>query len=252
MHRLLFFLFFLVFVIVPRAHPQPLQEDWISLFNGHDLDGWVIRCLPEDSGKNYWNAGSGFIECNSLGDPDHHYVWLVSEREFSDFHLKLEFQVFRESTGNSGVQFRSRYDDSDRARNGGWLNGPQADIHGPAPWRTGMIYDETEGVQRWIFPSLPDWNINKDQVPPSAQETSLSYHEDDPENWNTLEIICRAMQVKTLVNGTRVAELDGEGILNDQAHLERNVGRQGNIALQLHMNDELRIRYRNLFIRELD
>ena len=247
MMQRLYILLILALIVLPRARSQDLEEGWISLFNGKDLDGWLVRCLPEDSHKLYWSAGEGFIECNSMSDPDHNYVWLVSEREFSDFHLKLEFQVFRSSEGNSGVQFRSRYDDGE---DGGWLNGPQADIHGPAPWRTGMIYDETKGVQRWIFPSLADWNISREEVPVSAQNTSLLYHEDDPDLWNTMEIICRGMRVSTLVNGTTVADFDGEGILNDEVHRIRKVGSRGSLALQLHMNDALLIRYRSIFIKE--
>jgi hypothetical protein len=186
-----------------------------------------------------------------MGDPDHNYVWLVSGREFGDFHLKLQFQVFRSSPGNSGVQFRSRYDSSEGARFGGWLHGPQADIHGPLPERTGLIYDETADVQRWIFPSLPDWNISEEQFPSSALRTKLIFREDDPQAWNTMEIICRGMRVNTKVNGNMVADLDGRGILDDEAHIRNRVGRSGSIALQLHMNDELRIRFRDLKIKEL-
>ncbi len=241
-------LLILALVFLPRARSQEPEQGWISLFNGKDLNGWLVRCLPEDSRKEYWSAGEGFIECNSMNDPDHNYVWLVSEKEFSDFHLRLEFQPFRSSEGNSGVQFRSHYDDrQDR----GWLNGPQADIHGPAPWRTGMIYDETKGVQRWIFPSLPDWNISREEVPGSAQNTTLFFHEEDPDQWNTMEIICRGMHVLTIVNGETVADFNGDGILNDEAHRIRGVGSRGSLALQLHMNDALLIRYRNICIKEI-
>jgi hypothetical protein len=148
------------------------------------------------------------------------------------------------------VQFRSRYDDSDSATYGGWLNGPQADIHGPDPYRTGLIYDETDGVRRWICPSLPDWNISPEQAPPSAQETRLVYFEDNPEAWNDMEIICRGMMVETRVNGNSVAEFDGEGILNDDVHQLRKSGQIGCIAFQLHMNDELKIRFKDIYIKE--
>ncbi|MGW8316351.1 MAG: 3-keto-disaccharide hydrolase [Bacteroidales bacterium] len=250
MHRLKMYYLFLFLFILPHAQSQNPDEGWISLFNGKDLEGWVIRCLPEDSGKQYWKVSGGFIECNSMGDPGHNYVWLVSEREFSDFHLKLEFQVFRASPGNSGVQFRSRYDVANETGNGGWLNGPQADIHGPAPWRTGMIYDETKGVQRWIFPSLPDWNITLEQVPSAARNTVLYYNEDDPDRWNNMGIICSGMHVSILVNGNKVTDFNGEGILNDEAHRIWEAGSHGSVALQLHMNDELHIRYRNILIKE--
>lgn len=101
------------------------------MFNGTDLSGWQVRCLPADQGKTFWQVSDGAIECNSMGKPDHRYVWLISEGEYDNFQLRLKFQVFHASNGNSGVQFRSRYDDSADAPNGGWLNGPQVDIHPP-------------------------------------------------------------------------------------------------------------------------
>ena len=246
----------LLFIAIPgcgggKSEREVPDQGWTDLFDGSSLDGWVVYCLPGDSAKQYWRALDWYIECNSMGDPDHDYVWLATEKEFGDFHLKLEFQVFRSSPGNSGVQFRSRYDDSDTARNGGWLNGPQADIHGPLPMRTGLIYDETEGVHRWIYPSLPDWSISEEQVPEAALKTDLVYWEEDPDAWNTLEIICRDMHVETLVNGHRVTVLDAEGILNDRLHRIRHSGEKGCIALQLHMRDQLQIRFRNIKIIEL-
>jgi hypothetical protein len=243
---------FVVLLLYPRmfAEGQSTQDEWEVLFNGADLEGWTVRCLPGDRDKTYWKVVDGAIECNSLGDSDHHYVWLITEKEFADFHMKLEFQVFRTSPGNSGVQFRSRYDDTETARDGGWLNGPQADIHGPAPMRTGLIYDETEGVQRWIYPSLPDWNITREQVPPNALDTRLVYAEEHPEGWNRMEIICRGMHIETIVNGNRVTDFNAEGILNDELHQLRDVGSTGSIALQLHLHDELKIRFRHILIKE--
>jgi len=226
------------------------NEQWESLFNGENLEGWSVKCIPADRGKSYWTVEDGCIICNSMGDTEHNYVWLCSDREFEDFHLKLKFQVFRESAGNSGVQFRSRYDDTENANYGGWLNGPQADIHGPDPYRTGLIYDETEGIRRWIHPSLPDWRISPEQAPESALVTRLFYYEDDPEKWNNMEIICSGMNIKTLVNGNMVADFDGQGLLDDEVHRLWNTGAIGCIAFQLHMNDALLIRFREIFIKE--
>jgi len=224
---------------------------WEPLFNGEDLNGWTVKCIPADREKIYWTVNDGYIECNSMGDAEHNYVWLVSEKQFSDFHLKLKFQVFGASEGNSGVQFRSSYDTSEGAGYGGWLNGPQVDIHGPAPFRTGLIYDETEGIRRWIHPSLPDWRIEPGQAPESALATTLVYAEDDPEAWNTLELVSKGMDIETRVNGNRVTVFDARGILNDDIHRVQNVGESGSIAFQLHMNDELKIRFKEIYIREL-
>jgi len=223
---------------------------WESLFNGEDLEGWSVKCIPADEGKIYWSVKEGCIECNSLGDKDHNYVWLATDKQYGDFHLKLKFQLFRESGGNSGVQFRSSYDNSDGATYGGWLNGPQVDIHGPDPFRTGLIYDETDGVRHWIHPSLPDWQIAPEQAPESALHTVLFFFEDDPLAWNSMEIICNGMMVKTWVNGNLVTEYDGDGVLNDNVHQNKNSGLAGCLAFQLHMNDELKIRFKDIVIKE--
>lgn len=226
-------------------------DDWEDLFNGKNLDGWEIRCRPGDAGKEFWTVINGFIECNSVGKPDHDYVWLMHKNEYSDFHLKLKFQIFKSSTGNSGIQFRSRYDTSEKARNGGWLNGPQADIHPPASFRAGLIYDETDGINRWIYPSMPDWKISESDVPKTALQTKLVYADDNLDAWNTMEIICKGMRIKTIVNGNQVTDFDATGILDDAIHKEKKVGKSGQIALQLHSSDELLIRYKEIKIRKI-
>jgi hypothetical protein len=225
---------------------------WESLFNGVDLEGWTVKCIPEDRETSFWSVEDGSIYCNSLGDREHNYVWLCSDREFADFHLKLKFQVFRESTGNSGVQFRSRYDRSAEANYGAWLHGPQVDIHGPDPWRTGLIYDETEGIRRWIHPSLPDWRISPEQAPESALGTMLFYYEDEPDRWNSMEIFCRGTAIRTIVNGNLVSDFNGEGILNDEVHRLMNSGNIGCLAFQLHKDDELKIKFKDIFIKEFE
>jgi len=191
------------------------------------------------------------IECNSIGKSDHHYFWLMHKKEYADFNLRLQFQVFRSSKGNSGVQFRSRYDSSEKAREGGWLNGPQADIHPPSPFRAGLIYDETDGVNRWIYPSMPDWKINERDVPKTAHQTELVNADNNPGAWNTMEVICEGMKIRTFVNGKMVTNFDASGILDDEVHKEKNVGSSGQIALQLHSSDELFIRYKDLKIKKL-
>jgi len=122
------------------------QQDWAPLFDGKTLKGWRVAAKPEDRDKGFWRVENGAITCDSRGRKDHDYVWLIHEKEFGDFELRLKVRGFRESTGNSGVQVRSRYD-----WQAFWLDGPQVDVHPPAPWRTGLIYDETRETRRWIF-----------------------------------------------------------------------------------------------------
>ena len=228
------------------AENQEQSKEWEQLFNGKDLAGWTVMCQPRDAEKIFWAVKDGVIFCDSIGRKDHDYVWLMTDREFQDFELRLKFQVDSASPGNSGLQFRSRYD---KTIDGGWLNGPQVDIHAPKPmtWRTGLIYDETRGENRWVFPGLKDWNMPSEFEP---KEHLMKYAEDG-DGWNELVLICKGMQIKTIVNGIVRADWDATGVFNNELHRKYNVGQKGHFALQLHSGDELRIKYKDIQIREI-
>ena len=219
---------------------------FVPIFNGTNLAGWHIRCQAADREKSFWAVTNEMILCDLIGRPGHGYVWLLTDQEYGDFELQLEFQAYRDSTGNSGVQFRSRFDDTAK---GGWLDGPQVDIHPPTPmsWRTGFIYDETREERRWIHPSLKDSTMDP-KLKPERHEFKYA---GDGDGWNRLTLICRGTRVTTLLNGIRVTDWDSAGVLDNPAHVKHNVGRTGHLALQLHTGDELRIRFRNLLVREL-
>ena len=59
------------------AHAQ------IKLFNGKDLTGWKV------AGTEKWYVEKGEMICES--GPDKAYGYLVSEREFKNFELTVEF-----------------------------------------------------------------------------------------------------------------------------------------------------------------
>jgi hypothetical protein len=224
------------------AAAAAFAQDWKPLFDGRTLQGWRVEARPEDEANGFWRAKDGAIVCDSLGRAGHDYVWLITEDEFADFELRLEVQSFRSSPGNSGVQVRSRYD-----RQAQWLDEPQVDIHPPAPWRTGLIYDETRGWKRWIHPMLPDWNIGPEHAPPKWEWR----HAGEGGGWNEIRVLCRGTRIRSTVNGHVITDRDFSGILDDDHHRLRRVGLRGHIALQFHARDELCIRFRNIAVREL-
>lgn len=246
--RILIGLFLLSFGAIVGVYLGIRKEpQWISLFNGEDMEGWVVKCLEKDAGKGYWRIENGYLTCNSMGDKDHGSVWLQHLVTLDDFELRLRFRAYRDSPGNSGVQVRSRWITNEDSPGEGRFEGPQIDIHPPTPWRTGLIYDETLGVQRWIYPDLPDWKIDPGQGP---RQWIFNYAE-DPRPWNDLLIRCQGTRITTTLNQMQVSDYDGEGLLNDANHQERGVGMNGHIALQLHARDELRIEFKDIFVREL-
>ena len=239
-HRLL-----LIAALLPGcAATRPAGEAaWQPLFNGSDLTGWVVKCPLADVGRGFWKVDNGTILADSMGCKDHDYVWLATEREYSDFVLGLKFQACRDSPGNSGVQVRSRYNDDAH-----WLDGPQVDINPPGPWRTGMIWDETRGGRRWLCPNVPQGKW----VDPSLAAAGLRFfYSDEGAGWNDLEIIAKGMRLRVILNGVEVTNYDGRGVLNDAVHRQHNVGQRGIIALQVHKGNELRIRFKDIRIREL-
>jgi hypothetical protein len=214
------------------------EEGWTSLFDGRSLEGWRVKGVAADRGKAYWTVKDGAIVCDSMNDADHHYVWLMTDREYDNFELRLKVRSYPDSPGNTGVQVRSRYDDDAQ-----WLDGPQVDLHPPGGWRSGLIYDETRGAQRWIFPSLKSPAIQPGQGP-----VKWAWNRD---GWNDVYIRCEGTRILTRINGHVIAEYDGAGVLDDEAHRRFNVGMKGFIALQLHVGDRLRVAFKDIFIRPI-
>ena len=81
-------LFLFVFILIYSGFS--LKDNWTALFNGRTLQGWTVKSKAEDRNKNYWTVKDGYIEVNSLGDKNHDYVWLMTDKEYSDFSIKLK------------------------------------------------------------------------------------------------------------------------------------------------------------------
>ena len=77
------------------------------------------------------------------------------------------------------------------------------------------------------------------------------FHADDRDVWNDVEIVCRDTRIKTIMNGVTIADHDGAGRLDDEAHRSHNVGMKGHIGLQIHPGKELLIRFKDIEVRKL-
>jgi hypothetical protein len=78
--------------------PKLPGEDWVSLFNGHDLSGWV------KIGRESWTVENGVIHGKGLTKD---YGYLQTEKAYQDFQLSLKFRC--EGDGNSGVFFHTAF-----------------------------------------------------------------------------------------------------------------------------------------------
>jgi hypothetical protein len=231
-------------VVFAESKQSGEKDGWTSLFNGKSLDGWVVKCRPEDKDKiGYWKVAGGAITAETPAGGKHNYLWLLTVKEYDNFELKVKVQTYSKSTGNSGIQVRSRYDDE-----AGWLDGPQVDINPPGPWRNGFIYDETRGVQVWLWPDVGKPANAKPEHAPAGWKWR---HADNGDVWNDVHVICNGTRIKTIVNGVVVADYDGSKRLEDDVHRGHKVGMKGHVGLQIHPGDELLIRFKDVEVREL-
>ena len=144
--------------------------------------------------------------------PDAEYGYLATDKFYKDFILELEFQ--QEADGNSGVFFRSTLD-------GTKISGWQVEVAPPGN-DTGGIY-ESYG-RGWLV-----------QIP-EEKEDILNMGE-----WNKMRIEVEGDNVKTYLNGEQMVDL------TDQKIGEAN----GSIALQIHSGGGIKVRWRDLQVKEL-
>lgn len=97
------------------------KNEWQILFNGKNLDGWIVKFYHHDLGDNYANTFSvkdGKIQVNYDGykDFNNRYGHLFYKTPFSSYHLKFEYrftdQWMKDAPSytyrNSGVMFHSQ------------------------------------------------------------------------------------------------------------------------------------------------
>ena len=144
--------------------------------------------------------------------PEGKYGYLSTEKLYNDFILSLEFK--QESDGNSGVFFRSTIE-------GLKISGWQVEV-APPKKNTGGIY-ESYG-RGWLIKPNP----SKDSVLRMGK-------------WNQMKIKVKGRSVTTWLNGIKMVEIE-----------DKKIGKgKGSIALQIHKGGGIKVRWKNIRIKEL-
>ena len=137
-------------VLTAQTARQKLPgEDWVSLFNGKDLNGWV------KIGNEKWNVEEGTIHGVAVTKE---YGYLRTEKNYKDFQLSLRFKC--EGDGNSGVFFHAEF----KPGTADVVQGPQFEVDCGIGNHTGGIYDVGRQWLVWPTPEnetvirSSDWN----------------------------------------------------------------------------------------------
>jgi hypothetical protein len=166
-----------------------------SLFNGTNLDGWIIH------GTEKWYAEDGLLVCES--GPNQEYGYLSTEKDYNDFELTLEFK--QEANGNSGVFIRSTFE-------GTKVSGWQVEV-APPNHDTGGIY---ESYGRGWLVQIPD-----------EKEHILKMGE-----WNTMKIRVKGGQVTTWLNGIQMVDINDDKIAAGKGAIALQIHDGGGIKVR--------------------
>lgn len=214
------------------------SSKWETIFNGANLNGWTVESIDNYTSNNFWKIKNQSIHCVTNGNRNHSGSWLVYNKELEDFELKFKFKSDHSLQGNSGVHLRSSLDLPNNK-----MQGPQIDIHPPKPFRTGLLYDETDGVKHWLFPLTKGWRLED-----YTHKKDWKYNRN---GWNELYIKCMGTKIITELNGITITNYNGKGILNDTLHQKKGVGLKGLIAFQLHKKHDIDIAFKDIQLKIL-
>jgi hypothetical protein len=145
--------------------------------------------------------------------PDKQYGYLSTNKAYKNFELTLDFK--QEANGNSGVFIRSSIE-------GTKISGWQVEV-APPGLHTGGIY-ESYG-RGWLIQPKPE------------DEKWLRMGE-----WNTMKITVKGDAVTSILNGHPIVHLEDEKIGKGE----------GFIALQIHNGGGIKVRWRNIELKQLD
>ncbi|MFC1569164.1 DUF1080 domain-containing protein [bacterium] len=169
------------------------QEGWISLFNGKDLNDWVV--LNGDA--EFKIQDDMIVGVSQMELPN---SFLATQKTYRDFILEYEVKV--DHALNSGVQIRSL---STPEYQNGRVHGYQVEVDPSARAWTGGLYEE--GRRGWLY------NLEYNPKAKSAFKMDA---------WNHFRVEAIGNQIRTWLNGVPAADLIddkiSEGFIALQLH----------------------------------
>ena len=135
------------------------KEGWLSLFDGVTAKGW--HKYGGGTTSNGWKVTDSSLQFDASLKTDTSAQDIVTDEEFDNFHLKLEWKV--DTNGNSGIMFYV-HEDSSRF-NRPYHTGPEMQVldnngHPDAKiskHRAGDLYDLISCSKETVKPAL-EWN----------------------------------------------------------------------------------------------
>ncbi len=163
-------------------------------------------------GKERWTVVNGAIFGEGVTKE---YGYLATEKTYRDFHLKLSFKC--EADGNSGVYIHTAFEPGAPRV----VAGRQIEIDRTLNHHTGGVYGDGKGWVAWPRPET---------------ETIVR-----PNDWNDMLIQVEGNHYVVHLNGIQILDFT----------YPSPGAEEGVIALQLHSGGEGRMRFKDIYVRDL-
>lgn len=257
--RFVYKIFILLAVVCPVAVKSQSTEQWVSLFNGKDINDWVVKINHHETGENYGNTfrvedGIIKVRYDQYEKFNEQFGHLYFKKPFAYYHLKFEYRITGKwrtdapsyTIRNSGVMFHSQ-DPHTMPKEQDWPISIEYQIlaaldDGKARPTGNMCSPGTDVV----------FNGKIDERH-CINSTSKTY---PPEEWETGEIIVLGDSLIThIVNGDTVLQYSkpqiGGGVVNGydpKIKVDGKLLSEGFIALQ---SEGQPVDFRNIYILDL-
>ena len=207
---------FTLLIVACATLPGAREDGFVSLFDGQSLKGWTL-VAPQGGGYGVTN---GVLYCAKGGGGN-----LLTEREYADFILRLEFKL--EAGGNNGIAIRSPMEGGSLAYTGMELQILDNDAPKYAKLQPAQYHGSVYGI----------WPAERGALRPIGE-------------WNKQEVTVSGRNIRVVLNGRQIlnANLNAVTDINTLLKHPGLLREKGHIGLLGH-NDY--VEFRNIRIKEL-
>ena len=208
------------------------EEGFESIFDGETLEGWT-------GNPDLWSVEDGAITGTTTKEaPLTFNQFITWDQEVADFELRCQFKI---TSGNSGIQFRSKVfgDDPGQHR----ISGYQADIDATMRFM-GILFEERGrkilARRGDIVEITPEGK--KKTVGRTGEEADI-VAAIDPADWNEYVIRAKGNHITQSINGAVTVELTD--------NQEAKAAASGLLSFQIHQGPPMRVQFKNIRIKNL-
>ncbi|WP_149242252.1 DUF1080 domain-containing protein [Dyadobacter sp. 32] len=202
---------------------------WEKLFNGKDFSGW--HSWQSDKVLPQWKIEEGALVLAEKGGKD-----LVTDKEYGDFELELEWKI--SEGGNSGIIYHVI---EDKKYCCPYSTGPEIQVLDDVNHRDAKAGKNGNHKAGSLYDLLPANDFTA--VKPAG-------------SWNKAKIVIKGGRGQSWLNGKKIVDFPTQGpewdklVADSKFKTWEGFGsfQKGKIALQDHGN---KVSYRNIRIREL-